>query len=45
MIALMAQSDPATLVHLSGVDVAIIVFYFCLVLAIGMYLRRRANTG
>ncbi|HXY14928.1 MAG TPA: sodium:solute symporter family protein [Terriglobales bacterium] len=45
MIALMAQSDPATLVHLSGVDVAIIVFYFGLVLAIGMYLRRRANTG
>ena len=33
------------LVHLSGVDIAIIVFYFALVLAIGFYLRGRANTG
>jgi solute:Na+ symporter, SSS family len=33
------------LVHLSGVDVAIIVFYFVLVLAIGFYLRGRANTS
>ena len=33
------------LVHLSAVDVAIIVFYFALVLAIGFYLRGRANTG
>jgi len=45
MIVLMAQADPTTLVRLSPVDVAIIVFYFGLVLAIGMYLRRRANTG
>ena len=36
---------PARLVHLSGVDVVIIVFYFALVLAIGFYLRGRANTG
>jgi solute:Na+ symporter, SSS family len=43
--AMMALSVPTTLVHLSGVDAAIIVFYFVLVLAIGMYLRRRANTG
>src|SRR5437879_4958419 len=28
-----------------GVDIAIIVFYFAMVLAIGVYLRRRANTG
>ncbi|MCU1299136.1 MAG: sodium solute transporter superfamily [Acidobacteriaceae bacterium] len=27
------------------IDVAIIVFYFALVLAIGFYLRGRANTG
>src|SRR5689334_17211714 len=40
-----AASVPTTLVHLSPVDVAIIVFYFVLVLAIGLYLRRRANTG
>lgn len=45
MNALMALSAPTTLVHLSTVDIAIIVFYFALVLAIGLYLRRRANTG
>ena len=33
------------LVHLSPVDVAIIVFYFALVLGIGFYLKRRANTS
>ena len=33
------------LVHLSGVDVVIIAFYFALVLAIGFYLRGRSNTG
>jgi solute:Na+ symporter, SSS family len=45
MIALMVLGEPTTLVHLSAVDIAIIVFYFALVLAIGLYLRRRANTG
>jgi SSS family solute:Na+ symporter len=33
------------LVHLSAVDVAIIAFYFVLVLAIGWYLRGQSNTG
>ena len=33
------------LVHLSGVDLAIIVFYFALVLVIGFYLKRFAKTG
>jgi solute:Na+ symporter, SSS family len=33
------------LVHLSTVDMVIIVFYFVLVLAIGFYLKERANTG
>jgi solute:Na+ symporter, SSS family len=33
------------LVQLSAVDVAIIVFYFALVLGIGFYLRGRANTA
>src|SRR3977135_4287657 len=33
------------LVHLSAVDVVIIAFYFALVLAIGFYLKGRANTG
>jgi len=32
-------------VHLAPVDFVIIVFYFALVLAIGFYLRGRANTG
>jgi len=36
---------PARLVHLSAVDVIIVVFYFALVLTIGFYLRGRANTG
>ena len=31
--------------HLATVDLAIIVFYFVLVLAIGFYLKERANTG
>ena len=34
-----------TLVHLSAVDVVIIVFYFALVLGIGLYLKGQANTG
>src|SRR3981081_2360367 len=45
MIAAIAVSAPTTLVHLSAVDIAIIVFYFGLVLAIGLYLRGRAHTG
>jgi solute:Na+ symporter, SSS family len=35
----------STLVHLSPVDIVIIVFYFALVLAIGLYLKQQANTG
>jgi solute:Na+ symporter, SSS family len=33
------------LVHLSAIDLVIIVFYFALVLAIGFYLKGQANTG
>ncbi|HZS98860.1 MAG TPA: sodium:solute symporter family protein [Terriglobales bacterium] len=33
------------LVHLSPVDVVIVVFYFALVLAIGFYLKGQANTS
>ncbi|MGC1594581.1 MAG: hypothetical protein WA774_04440, partial [Candidatus Acidiferrales bacterium] len=33
------------LVHLSFVDLVIVVFYFVLVLAIGFYLKGRSNTG
>jgi len=35
----------ARLVHLSAVDVVIVVFYFALVLSIGWYLKGRARTG
>src|SRR5229473_4995886 len=45
MIAAVAMTVPTTLVHLSTVDIAIIVFYFGLVLTIGMYLRGRSRTG
>src|SRR5579872_5781916 len=40
-----AFAVPARLVHLSAVDVVIIAFYFVLVIAIGFYLKGRANTG
>jgi solute:Na+ symporter, SSS family len=33
------------MVHLSGVDIAIVVIYFALVIAIGFYLKRFAKTG
>ncbi len=36
---------PTQLVHLSTVDLLIIIFYFALVLSIGWYLKGRANTG
>jgi len=45
MMPILSMVIPTRLVHLSGVDVVIIAFYFALVLAIGFYLRGRANTG
>ena len=45
MMLAMAMFVAPRLVHLSAVDVAIVVFYFALVLAIGFYLKGRANTG
>jgi SSS family solute:Na+ symporter len=45
MTAALILVDTQRLVHLSTVDLAIIVFYFALVLAIGFYLREQANTG
>jgi solute:Na+ symporter, SSS family len=45
MTALFACLITDHLVHLAGVDLVIIVFYFALVLAIGFYLKERANTG
>jgi len=37
--------EAGRLVHLSPVDLVIIVFYFALVLTIGLYLKERANTS
>src|SRR5881409_98774 len=45
MNPLFAMYVTERLVRLSGVDLAIIVFYFALVLVIGFYLKRFANTG
>jgi solute:Na+ symporter, SSS family len=45
MMQLLASMDANQLVHLSPIDLVIIIFYFALVLAIGFYLRGRANTG
>jgi len=45
MTPLPALAVPTRLVHLSAIDVVIVVFYFALVLAIGWYLKGRANTG
>jgi solute:Na+ symporter, SSS family len=45
MIANFAVLETPRLVHLSAVDLVIIVFYFGLVLAIGFYLKGQANTG
>ena len=41
----LAMFEATRLVHLSGVDLAIIAFYFGLVLVIGFYLKRFAKTG
>ena len=45
MTLLFASTGVPRLVHLSTVDLVIVVFYFVLVLAIGFYLKERANTG
>jgi SSS family solute:Na+ symporter len=45
MIPILALLEQQRLVHLSGVDLAIIIFYFALVLAIGFYLKERSKTG
>jgi SSS family solute:Na+ symporter len=45
MIPLLALVGAPRLVHLSTIDLIIIIFYFALVLAIGFYLKEQANTG
>src|SRR3974390_145563 len=45
MTIALAMLNSQQLVHLSAVDLVIIIFYFALVLAIGFYLKEQANTG
>jgi solute:Na+ symporter, SSS family len=45
MTIIFAALTGTRLVHLSIVDLVIVVFYFVLVLVIGFYLKGRANTG
>ena len=45
MTQLLAAAVPTRLVHLSAIDIVIVVFYFALVLSIGWYLKGQANTG
>ncbi len=45
MFSSLAFLDVTRLVHLSTVDLVIIIFYFALVLSIGLYLKGQANTG
>jgi SSS family solute:Na+ symporter len=45
MNPLLASFVAERLVHLSGTDIVIIIFYFALVLAIGWQLKGQANTG
>jgi len=45
MTQLMAAFVTDRLVHLAGVDIVIIAFYFALVLVIGWYLKEQSGTG
>jgi SSS family solute:Na+ symporter len=42
---LLLESGPARLIHLSGIDTAIIAIYFLAVLGIGYYLKEQTHTG
>jgi len=44
-VAFLLQSGPSRLLHLSTIDVMIIVLYFAMVLAIGLYLKKYTKTG
>ena len=43
--AFVAEPNKASLVHLSGVDIAVIAIYFAIVIYIGFYLKGAANTS
>lgn len=44
-VLLLADAGPGTLLTLAPVDYGIIIFYFALVLGLGVYLKRFASTG
>ena len=45
MVRLSMGTQTTRLLTMAPVDLAIVVIYFLLVLAIGFYLKRHANTG
>lgn len=45
ILSFLVQSAPSRLISLGTVDIAIIAIYFVMVLAIGFYLKRQAQTG
>jgi SSS family solute:Na+ symporter len=45
LLSLLIQTAPSRLISLGGVDIGIIVVYFVMVLAIGFYLKKQAETG
>ncbi|HUI78893.1 MAG TPA: sodium:solute symporter family protein [Bryobacteraceae bacterium] len=45
LIALWLAAAPERLVRLGGIDVVIVALYFAMVIGIGFYLKRFANTG
>ncbi len=44
-LSFLVQSAPSRLISLGPIDITIIAIYFAMVLAIGFYLKRRAETG
>ena len=45
MNLLLAWVGMSRMVHLSAIDLAIVIFYFAFVLVIGFYLKKFATTG
>jgi SSS family solute:Na+ symporter len=45
LLSFLLQTAPTRLISLGAVDIAIITIYFAMVLAIGFYLKRQAETG
>lgn len=45
LLSFLLQTAPTRLISLGAVDIAIIAIYFAMVLAIGFYLKRQAETG